>query len=139
MRYTCVMLTSFFENQPKDLYIHVYLLHSDLTSEDKVQLQQVMDSYGGTLHFIQMDREMFPEDCPVSESWSLEIYYRLALTDVLLADVDRILYLDVDIIVNQSLVEMYFDDFEGNILFVCQDSWKGDIPDIRMEIFKLNL
>ena len=139
MRYTCVMLTSFFENQPKDLDIHVYLLHSDLTSEDKIQLQQVVDFYGGTLHLIYIERSLFPERCPVSESWSLETYFRLALLDLLPEDVDRLLYLDVDIIVNQSLTELYFQDFEGNMVCACRDSWQGDIPDIRMEIFKEHL
>ena len=38
MRYTYVMLTSLFENQPKDLDIHIYLLQSDLTDEDKATI-----------------------------------------------------------------------------------------------------
>lgn len=139
MRYTYVMLTSLFENQPKDLDIHIYLLQSDLTDEDKIHLQNVVESYGGTLHVIQMDRSLFPKNCPVSDSWSLEIYYRLALLDVLPEDVDRLLYLDVDIIVNKSLCEMYFVDFEGNMLCACGDAWKGDIPDVRMEIFREHL
>jgi len=115
------MLTSLFENQPKDLDIHIYLLQSDLTNEDKAHLQNVVESYGGTLHIIQMDRSLFPTSCPVSDSWSLEIYYRLALLDVLPKDVDRLLYLDVDIIVNKSLCEIYFEDFEGNMLCACAD------------------
>lgn len=121
MRYTCVMLTSLFENQPKDVDIHIYLLQSNLTSEDKFYLQQVVDFYGGTLHLIQMDTAIFPEECPVSECWSLEIYYRLALLDLLPKDVDRLLYLDVDIIVNKSLEDMYFNNFEGNMLCACAD------------------
>lgn len=121
MRYTYVMLTSLFENHPKNIDIHIYLLHSDLTTLDKSHLRQLVESYGGTLHLIRMDTSIFPKNCPVSENWSLEIYYRLALLDVLPEDVDRLLYLDVDIIVNKSLYDMYFEDFEGNMLCACAD------------------
>jgi len=121
MRYTCVMLTSLFENQPKDLDIHIYLLYNDLTKEDKLCLQNTIEYYGGTLHLLSIDRTIFPEKCPISEDWSLETYYRLALLDVLPEDVDRLLYLDVDLIVNKSLSEMYYEDFEGKMLCACRD------------------
>ena len=139
MRYTCVMLTSVFENQPKDLDIHIYLLHHDLTETDKKHLQDAADSYGGTLHLLHIDTSCFPKSCPVSDEWSLEIYFRLMLQRILPLDVDRILYLDVDIIVNHSLEELYNTDFEGNMLCACPDAFCGTFPDFRNEIFKEHL
>lgn len=139
MRYTYVMLTSIFENQPKDLDIHIYLLHNDLTDQDKEHLQNVVRSYNGTLHLLQIDTSLFPESCPISNEWSLEIYFLLLPQDILPEDMDRILYLNVDIIVNHSLEELYNTDFEGNMLCACADAFCGTFPDFRNEIFKEHL
>ena len=136
MRYTYVMLTSLFENQPKDLDIHIYLLESDLTQKDKEYLSDVVVSNGGSIHFIKIDKSIFPARCPVSDMWSLETYYRLALLNVLPKDVDRLLYLDVDIIVNQSLEDLYFEDFEGKMVCACPDLSAEVLPDIRADVFR---
>ena len=135
MRYTYVMLTSLLGNQPKGLDIHVYLLHSDLTESDKEYLHNVVESFDGTLHLLQVDPSLFPKDCPITVNWSLEMYFRLMLPKLLPEDVDRILYIDVDTIVNHSLLELYDTDFEGNMLCACTDPLNGDFPDIRNEIF----
>lgn len=52
MRYASVMLTSLFENQPDDLDIHIYLLYSDLTADDRNTLEGVVEAYGGGAAFI---------------------------------------------------------------------------------------
>ena len=135
MRYTYVMLTSLFENQPKNMDIHVYLLHSDLTLTDKEHLQTVVENHGGTLHLLQVDPSCLPASCPTTVNWSLEMYFRLMLSRLLPEDVDRILYIDVDTIVNHSLEDFYNTDFEGNMLCACTDPLNGEFPDIRNEIF----
>lgn len=139
MRYTYVMLTSLFENQPEDVDIYIYLLQSDLTYQDKVYLENLVQSYKGTMHWLQIDRDIFPKSCVVSESWTIETYYRLALMDVLPADVDRILYLDVDTIINKSLAELYATDFGEDVICACPEPFYGTFPDFRNEIFEEQL
>lgn len=136
MRYTYVMLTSLFENQPNDIDIHVYLLHSDLTENDRHMLGEVVSSYGGSLHWLSVDRELFSSQCPTTDTWPLEAYYRLMLTDILPEDVERLLYLDVDIIVNKSLEELFFTDLGGKIVGACMDCNKQPFGDYRDVIFK---
>lgn len=139
MRYTYVMLTSLFANQRAGLDIHIFLLQSDLTNQDKEYLEQLVQLYGGTMHWLEIDRAIFPESCPVTENWSIETYYRLTLQDMLPEDVDRILYVDVDMIINKSIEELYFTDFEGNLLCACPEPFFGAFPDFRNEVFKEHL
>lgn len=136
MRYTYVMLTSLFENRCVQEDIHIYLLQKDLTDYDKEKLKNLVESYGGKLHLIQIDNDLFPKSCPVSDGWSLETYFRLALLDVLPQDVDKLLYLDVDIIINKSLSELYNTDFEGNMVCACPDTMQWVFPDSRNKIFE---
>lgn len=134
VRYACVMLTSFLENQPKNVKFHIYFLYNDLTKEDKNKLESTVKAYSAKVYFLLIDKSSFLE-FPTTNAWSLEAYYRLALMDVLPGDVERILYLDVDIIVNKSLEELYFTDFGDNVICACKDVWEAPFGDSRDMIF----
>ena len=136
MRYTYVMLTSLFLNQT-DTDIHVYLLHSDLSDKDQACLQSLAQSYGHTIHYLLIDRESFPAALPTTQQWSLETYYRLLLLDILPNEIDRLLYLDVDMIINKPILELYQTDFEGAYFCACRDMTTAfPVSDSRDEIFK---
>ena len=49
------------------------------------------------------------------------MYYRLMLPELLPEDVDRILYLDIDVIVNQNIADFYKTDFGGKLLIATKD------------------
>lgn len=136
MRYTYVMLTSLFVNQ-KEADIHVYLLYSDLSDGDRKCLQSLAESYGHTIHYLHINRESFPAELPTTQQWSLESYYRLLLPDILPDEIDRLLYLDVDMIINKSVINLYETDFEGAYFCVCRDMLTNfPVSDIRDEVFK---
>lgn len=135
MRYTYVMLTSLFVNQT-DADIHVYLLHSDLSDREQECLQSLARSYGHTIHYLPISRESFPTALPTTQQWSLETYFRLLLLDILPDEIDRLLYLDVDMIVNKPIAELYQTDFEGACFCACRDMTTTlPVSDIRDEIF----
>lgn len=125
VRYTYVMLISLFENQIEDTEIHVYLLHSELIEKDKICLENMVKSYGGFLHWLQIDSSYFPKSCTEFARWPVESFYRLTLPEILPEEVERILYLDVDIVINHSLRELYDTDFEGNALCACPEPFDG--------------
>lgn len=136
-KYTCVMLTSLFENQSYDLEIHIFLLQSDLLEWEKEYLQELIESYGGRLHWLNVNTSVFPKELPLPGCWPVEIYYRLMLQDILPEDVEKILYLDVDTIVNKPLDELFNMDFEGKMLCACCEPFSGIVfDDFRNEIFK---
>lgn len=135
VRYACVMLTSLFLNN-SDAEIHVYLLHRGLTKEDQTHLLALAEKWNQNIYFLTIDTGIFPDEFPVA-SWPMESYFRLALLDVLPQDIDRLLYLDVDMIVNKPIMEMYFTDFEGHLFCACRDGFEieGGM-EVSNEIFK---
>ncbi|MBQ3918229.1 MAG: glycosyltransferase family 8 protein, partial [Oscillospiraceae bacterium] len=52
---------------------------------------------------------------------SVDTYYRILAIDMLPADMDRILYLDVDMVVKGDLRELYDTDLSGYAFGVCED------------------
>lgn len=123
--YTYVMLTSLYQNNPESA-ITTYILHSELNKEQLDSYQALAERFGGGICSIWIDRKDFSEQLPTTTAWSIEAYYRLVMPDILPEKVDRILYIDVDTIVNASLRELYETDFEGKFFCVCKDGPAND-------------
>lgn len=134
-RYAYVMLTSLFINN-SDVEIHVYLLYNDLREDDKMCLLTLAEKWNQNIHFIMIDTNIFPDEFPVT-TWPMESYFRLALLDVLPQNISRLLYLDVDMIINKPLKEMYFTDFEDYLFCVCRNGFEVEgNTEAENEIFR---
>ncbi len=140
-KYACVLLTSVLKHH-RNLTVCVYALHQigGLEPSNKEKLKSVMEEGKGEIFFLEVDAAPFNEHFFITEMWSVESYLRLALPDVLPANVERILYLDIDMIVNDNLEELYYMDIGENCIAACKDMGSG-IPfnDIRDDIFKEHL
>ena len=67
----------------------------------------------------------------------MESFYRLVLPEILPEEIERILYLDVDIVVNHSLKELYHTEFDGNALCACPEPFSGiGVFQYRDEMFQ---
>ncbi len=113
--YTAVMLKSLCLNHA-DKTITAYLLHSELQEEDMAFLREELGRHTIRLVFLQADLGEYRQKIPTNTQWTIETCYRLLLLDLLPADVERLLYIDVDIIINKPLTALYDMDFEGNEL-----------------------
>lgn len=94
-----------------------YVLHSDMTSEDKAEIQAVVGPRM-KFHFISVPQDMF-DGFPVSDRYPQQIYYRLAAPLLLPSELERILYLDVDTAVINPLTELAEIPFDGAYLMAC--------------------
>lgn len=113
LQYCEVMLCSVFENN-KDLNFHVHLLHSELTSEAISSLTGLCNRYGEIISFYRIDDAMLDkvnrrENSPVS----IATYYRILLPELLDDSIDKIFYLDCDVIVLDSIKPLYELNLEG--------------------------
>ena len=122
VKYLYVMLMSLLENNAgQSEPCRIYLLSADMKEEQIEIIKKLVETYGGSLHFIRMDMEKFPKELPSNEMITVETYFRLALPELLPKELDRVLYLDADMVVLQSLRELYETDFEGKTFVVCKD------------------
>ena len=98
-------------------YYDVFVLHSDL--EESIQRAMERDFQERvTFHFLQVPEELFA-DFPETGRYPRQIYYRLAAPLLLPRELDRILYLDVDVVVINSLRPFYEVDFESSYFVGC--------------------
>lgn len=120
LEYTVVMLCSLCENNNE--HIDAYLLHSELTPQDIDLIKNSLSKYNITIISVEINKSDFDDRLPRNTQWSIETYYRLMLMDILPESVDRLMYLDVDLIINGSIEELYHVDFAGDDVIAADDS-----------------
>lgn len=99
-----VMLFSLLESDP-DCYFDVYLIHTALGEADVVSTVHVLGGRG-QLHLVCAD-SLRLENAPTTSRYPKEIYYRIFAAQLLPESIDRVLYLDPDLIVNGSIRSLY--------------------------------
>ncbi len=105
-----VMLKSLFLNNPCEKF-NIYLLHTSLKKKELEDLKFFIETHGSKLNVIDVDENCFSE-APVLFHYTKEMYFRLLAYQLLPKDLDRILYLDPDILVLNPVRKLYETDIK---------------------------
>lgn len=119
LKYTTVMLYSLFVNN--DIDIAVYLPYTELSEEDINFLNGFISLFSNkTFHPFKISKD-FDSKVTSHNGISIETYYRILAIDMLPKELDRILYLDVDMVIQGPLRTLYETDITGHPFAVCED------------------
>ena len=102
--YLNVMLSSLKESN-KGEFFQIYLLHTNMNESALDKTRRILGD-GGRINMIRADEKML-DSAPTTSRYPKEIYYRIFAAKYLPKGLDRVLYLDPDIIVNGSLKKLY--------------------------------
>lgn len=113
---TMVLLISIMENNKQQINVH--LLYHELEESELSKLKEICIIYGNEFYSYYIDPIEFQECNILQEgrTLSLETYFRLLIGEILPDNIERILYLDTDIIVNKDLTHFYNMDLKNNII-----------------------
>lgn len=114
-----VMLTSFLINNKTEKHT-IYFMHSTTLKSNIEKLESIVKSFGSDFVAIQITLESF-KDFVATERFPVNIYYRLSIPSFLPEDEERALWLDVDLVVNDSLSDFYNQDFNEKAFVACKD------------------
>lgn len=99
--------------------IDIYLIHNELAYEDIELLSNLLEKQcKGKLHEIKVSSS-FLKGAKVNEHFSIEMYYRIFATELLPQNLDRILWLDADIVTIRSIENLYFTNLKGLSIGAC--------------------
>lgn len=119
------MLFSFFYNNPQK-FVHVFLMTNSLSKQEVNDLSNFISQFNGKMEFISIDPNML-DGLPVSDRFSIEMYYRIFAFVLLPQDMERALWLDSDLIVTQSLDDFYFQTFDNFDIVACEDFYSDSV------------
>ncbi|HJA44223.1 MAG TPA: glycosyltransferase family 8 protein [Candidatus Dorea stercoravium] len=106
-----VLLTSLKMNDPGE-HFDIYLLYSGLSERMLRAVERWCRAAGYEFHPIRMDGDLF-ENAPVSSRYPTEMYYRLLASRLLPQELNRIIYLDPDILVINPLRPLWETNMSG--------------------------
>ncbi|MCM1337465.1 MAG: glycosyltransferase family 8 protein [Candidatus Amulumruptor caecigallinarius] len=117
------MLTSLLESNRQN-QIAVYLLTDGLSGATQNRFRLLSDTYGCEISLITPSQNVF-RHCIVRDGdhVTTAAYYRVACAELLPNYVERVIYLDCDIIVNTDLRELWDTPLDGAFCGVVTDSF----------------
>ena len=125
-QHLCVLIASILKNStPLDEFNFYVLNKGDLSEESKRNIQSLKDLKDFEVEFIEVDYTLFDE-CHTSQYCahiSKEAYFRYIIPQ-LKPSLEKSLYLDCDIVVEDSLNLLYNTDLKDNYVGVVEDFWE---------------
>ncbi|MBP1539179.1 MAG: glycosyltransferase family 8 protein [Prevotella sp.] len=121
LQHCCAMLCSLFENN-KEMTFHVHLLTHGLAAESKIFVNSLCQRYGHKINMYDVDETKlegvkFRKNRPLTKA----AYYRILLPELLDENIERVLYLDCDIIILGSVKELFELNLDNYALAACED------------------
>lgn len=122
-KYSIVMLSSLFYNNT-DMQFDIYLLYSDMKTEELEYLKRFAENNNSRFIHISVDPNRFA-NFPMNNRWTIETYYRLLISELLPHSVKRVLYLDIDVIIDGKLNDLFCTNIDHYYLAACKDICEG--------------
>lgn len=120
IQHAAAMLSSVICNNPDDK-IHVFVICDDaVTVADWQKLSTVFAHTNLSAEKVEIDTSLF-KDFKLSDHASYANYFRIQMTELVPKTIDKILYLDVDIIVTGSIRPLYDTDVSGYYMGAVED------------------
>lgn len=120
-----VLLTSMSCNNPGE-YFDIYLLHSGIPEQSLKPVVQQCERLSYHLYPILVDDTLFAR-APTTKQYPKEMYYRLLAGSLLPKQLNRILYLDPDILVINPLRPLWEMDLKGNLFAAAAHTGKTEL------------
>lgn len=125
MQHAAAMLSSLQRNNAQE-HIHVFVIcDSAVNNTDWQKLQKVCSNTRLTAERVVIDINLF-KNFKLSDHASYANYYRIQMAELLPKDIDKLLYLDVDIIVAGAIRRLYDTDISGYYLAAVEDAQNED-------------
>ena len=123
-----VSAVSILKNADADENINFYILDGGLTEKDKSNIELLKNIKSFNIEYMEINEKDF-EDCPMLKEKSVEhkdyhvtlpTYFRFKLPE-LLPKLDKVLYLDCDVIVRTSLKELFAVSLKDKAVAMVED------------------
>ncbi len=121
-KYCTVMLLSLLENN-KSNRMTIYIIASDLTDIDKKIIRESISKYDCIICFYDIDDSIL-NNCPIREGSYITVttYFRIFLSSILPENIEKVLYLDCDLIVRKDLKDFWDTDIEEYAIACVEDT-----------------
>ncbi|MBQ9094129.1 MAG: glycosyltransferase family 8 protein [Prevotella sp.] len=136
-QHAAVLLCSLLENNRENTF-RIFLMTYSMKDITKKKLHQMVERSGSQLVIIENDYEDASIASLKSETstkaWNSIMYLKTLIPQYLPDDVNRFLFLDVDMIVRTNIDPLYNIDMQGNVIAACEDYLYQQVHKDRLDL-----
>ncbi len=118
-KHTAILFNSILLNNKTDCFIHFYII-GNLSEENQEKVNSSLESFPASVLFFPVSESRF-EGFKLYGYFKKEAYYRLLLPELLDEHIEKVIYLDSDIIVKQDIIDLWNADIDNYFLAAVQD------------------
>ncbi len=118
-----VSIASFLKSSNCDENFNFYILDNEITQTNKEKIKTLKKIKECNIEFIRVDKSKFENlYLPNKKGYlSISSYYRFVISDIF-KDIDKILYVDCDVIATTSIADFYNTDLTNYYAAVIEDT-----------------
>lgn len=120
-----VLLTSLRLNDPQE-HMDLYLLQSAISREGLAAVERQCAAFGYGFFPVEVEDALF-QNAPVTRQYPKEMYYRLLAPQLLPRQLERVLYLDPDILIINPIRPLWETDLRGNLFGAAAHTGKTEL------------
>jgi len=114
-----VMITSLCENN-RDQKLHIHFFSVDFSPDNLQSVRKLLNQYNMVFSF----HPIHPNDVEgffISHHVSTATYYRLLMPSILSNNIEKLLYLDADMIITKSVIDLWKTNVDDHIIAAIQE------------------
>ena len=113
---TGISILSLLENNKSCDRIHIYIMDNHISAENKDKLVEVVNSYGRQISFVPMPdmKELTGQEID-TRRWNISTFGRLYMASALPETVHKVLNIDCDTIIVDSIEPLWNTDMSGKV------------------------
>ncbi|MDX1929810.1 MAG: glycosyltransferase family 8 protein [Pirellulaceae bacterium] len=119
----CVTVRSVLKNLRKNYAARIWILHDMLTEPMKASVRDSVGdtSEGCTIRWLEVSKDSIP-NATVDGHVSIVTFFRMLIGRYLPNEIQKVIYLDCDVLVRKDLRELFECDLQGKTIAAVQDS-----------------
>ena len=107
-----VMFISLLENTRAPERFHLFVVDGGIRSQKKQQLTDSVNQYNSQLTFLNVNSDLYA-NFPTSAHISAPAYYRISIPELFDTSVERVIYLDCDLVIKADLQALWQQTLDG--------------------------
>jgi len=115
-----VTLRSAIDHLDSNGSIRVFIIDGGLTAKSRNGLLETCDDARVCVEFLHVDMSVL-QGLPVSQHISASSYLRLLIPELLPSDIQRVIYLDSDLVIRRDLQQLWSEPQSGYAVLAAQD------------------
>lgn len=119
-QHAAVAMASVLCNTNVPQRMHFFVIDDNIDAENKEKMSLSVSKLGGRLSFVEADEEAL-SNVFVSGNLTRAAYFRLDIPNIVPSTIDKIIYIDCDLLVLQNVEELWETDLQGKPIAAAED------------------